>query len=170
MFAFKMKEERKRFIMNATSPHTEEPIVLLIDGECLLCNGITHFVVKRDKRMVFRFATLQSPLGQQLLKEGHLPIDDLDTFVMVQSKRYYTKSEAALRVLRKLDGWWRILYMFRLVPIALRNFVYNRIARNRYRLFGKAEVCLLPTAELNDRFLDYDDYYGDKSEASLDEN
>lgn len=140
--------------MEAITSHKDEAAVLLIDGKCMLCNKITHFVVKRDKKKYFRFAALQSPVGQQLLKNGHLPIDDLDTFVMVQSNQYYTKSEAALRVFRKLDGGWRLLYWFRFVPLAWRNYVYHIIARNRYRWFEKHEMCIIPTPELLERFLD----------------
>lgn len=128
--------------------------ILLIDGQCLLCNGITRFVAKRDKAKAFHFASLQSEAGQQLLIEGHLPIDDINTIVMVQDGKYYTKSEAALRVFRKLDGFWPILYMFTLIPFAWRNAVYDRIARNRYKWFGKADACLLPTADVSGRFLE----------------
>lgn len=131
-----------------------KPAVLLIDGQCLLCNTITHFVIKRDKRGAFRFAMLQSSIGKQLLIEGKLPINDIDTFVLIQGDRCYTKSDAALRVFRKLDGWWRIWHVFIIIPLAWRNLIYDIIARNRYRLFGKADVCLLPTPELRARFMD----------------
>jgi predicted DCC family thiol-disulfide oxidoreductase YuxK len=127
--------------------------ILLIDGKCLLCNGITRFVAKRDKAKAFHFASLQSRAGQQLLIEGHLPIDDLNTFVMLQDGQYFTKSEAALRMFRKLNGFWPILYMFIIVPLAWRNAIYDRIARNRFEWFGKADACLLPAAEVRERFL-----------------
>lgn len=140
--------------MDGTKLNKDDPAVLLIDGQCLLCNKIIHFVVKRDKARAFRFAMLQSPIGKQLLVEGNFPIDDLNTFVMVQGEQYYTKSEAALRVFRRLNGWWRILYMFIVVPLAWRNWVYDIIARNRYRIFGRANVCLLPTPELMGRFIE----------------
>jgi len=140
--------------MKKMSSPKDKTTVLLIDGQCMLCNRITRFVVKRDKQKIFRFATLQSPFGQQLLRDGNLPIDDLDTFVMVHSKQYYTKSEAALRVLRKLDGWWWVLYPFILVPLVMRNYVYDIIARNRYRWFEQNDMCILPTPELLDRFMD----------------
>lgn len=140
--------------MDGTKLKKNEPAVLLVDGQCLLCNRITHFVAKRDKARAFRFAMLQSPIGQQLLVDGSFPLDDIDTFVMVQGERYYTKSDAALRVFRKLDGWWRILYLFIVVPLSWRNWVYDNIARNRYRIFGRADVCLLPTPELMERFME----------------
>lgn len=150
--------------MDETNLNNDEPAVLLVDGQCLLCNRITHFVAKRDKVRAFRFAMLQSPIGQQLLVEGDFPLDDIDTFVLVQGGRYYTKSDAALRVFRKLDGWWRILYLFIVVPLPFRNWVYDSIARNRYRIFGRADVCLLPTSELMERFMEHGSQAAGKGE------
>lgn len=140
--------------MNGLRQKNNQPAVLLIDELCLLCNAITRFVVKRDKLMAFQFASLQSEDGQRLLIEGHLPIGDINTFVMVQGGKYYTKSDAALRAFRKLDGLWVLLYVFIVVPLAWRNLVYDFIACNRYRWFRRrANVCLLPTPEVKARFL-----------------
>lgn len=134
--------------------HHRVPSILLVDGQCLLCNGITHFVVKRDKANLFRFATLQSPLGQQLLRECNLPTEDLDTFVMVQRGSFHIKSDAALHVLAKLGGWWRFAVVGKIVPRVLRNAAYDLIAGNRYRWFGRAPRCILPTPDLISRFMD----------------
>ncbi|OMF38480.1 hypothetical protein BK133_02085 [Paenibacillus sp. FSL H8-0548] len=144
--------------------------VLLIDGQCYLCNRITQFVVKRDKAKVFRFATLQSPIGQRLLQEGQLSLVDMNTFVMVQGDDYFIKSDAALRVLSKLDGWWRILYLFIIVPRSLRDVVYDINAQNRFRWFGAPEECLIPTHDLRSRFLEDGVLFASKeSEGHLDE-
>lgn len=132
----------------------KEPILLLIDGHCNLCHSITKFVVKRDRARRFRFASLQSKAGQYLLAEGGLPLDNLDTFVMVQDGRFYTKSEAALRVCREFGGLWPLLYGSIVVPKFIRNAVYDLIANHRYRWFGRTEACLLPTAELRSRFIE----------------
>ncbi|NIK76710.1 putative DCC family thiol-disulfide oxidoreductase YuxK [Paenibacillus castaneae] len=132
----------------------KRPAVLLIDGQCLLCNGITRFVVKRDKAKTFQFASLQSEAGQQFLRDGKLATGDLNTFVMIQNGKYFIKSSAALRVLRELDGLWPLLYVFIAVPQAWRNVFYDLIAQNRYRWFGKTDVCMLPTNELKDRFME----------------
>ncbi|WP_161601346.1 thiol-disulfide oxidoreductase DCC family protein [Paenibacillus luteus] len=134
--------------------HHGAPSILLVDGQCLLCNGITHFVVKRDKANLFRFATLQSPLGQQLLLECKLPTEVLDTFVMVQQGSFLIKSDAALHVLVRLGGWWRFAVVGKIVPRVLRNAAYDLIARNRYRWFGRATHCILPTPDLISRFMD----------------
>ncbi|MFF2089639.1 thiol-disulfide oxidoreductase DCC family protein [Paenibacillus sp. NPDC058174] len=130
-------------------------ITLLVDGECVLCHWITRFVTKRDTRERFRFAALQSKAGQRLLKAGGLSTEDLDTFVMIDGSRYYTKSDAALRVLRQLDGGWPLLYGAVIVPAPLRNIVYTLIAGTRYKLFGRVEEsCPLPTAAMRNRSLE----------------
>ena len=139
--------------MSRVSSSEKGYTVLLIDGKCLLCNGITRFVAKRDRTLAFRFASLQSIVGQQLLVNGHLSTEDIDTFVMVKDGQYYTKSDAALRVFRKLGGLWPLLYIFIIVPTAWRNVIYDLVAKNRYRWFGRRELCLLPSAELKERFL-----------------
>lgn len=131
-----------------------QPMIMLVDGHCHLCNGITKFVIKHDKASKFQFASLQSQIGQQLLAEGGLPLHDLDTFVFIRGGRYYTKSGAALRVFRQLNGLWPLLYSFIIVPVPIRNVVYDFIANNRYRWFGRSESCLLPNASLRNRFLD----------------
>ncbi|OBZ17349.1 thiol-disulfide oxidoreductase DCC family protein [Bacillus sp. FJAT-26390] len=140
--------------MSRTSVNQDEPAVLLIDGRCLLCNRITIFVAKRDKAKAFRFAMLQSSVGIRLLINGKLSTHDYDTFVMVQDGRYYTKSDAALRVLRRLGGWWRLMYLFIALPRAWRNVVYDFVANNRYKWFGQTDVCMLPSPELIARFIE----------------
>lgn len=132
----------------------KEPILLLIDGHCNLCHAITRFVIERDRIGRFRFASLQSEAGQYLLVKGGLPPDSLDTFVMVQDGRMYTKSGAALRVCKFLGTLWPLLYGCIVVPPFIRDAVYDWIAGSRYRWFGRADACLLPTAELRGRFVE----------------
>ncbi len=127
--------------------------ILLIDGECMLCSKITRFVVKRDRKRRFRFAALQSPAGQRLLSQGGLPLQDFNTFVLVENGRYRIKSTGALHVLRGLGGLWPLLYAFMIVPPRWRNLVYDWIAGSRYKWFGKTDVCMLPGKEVLDRFL-----------------
>lgn len=119
-----------------------------------MCHGLAKFVVGRDKRAVFRFASLQSELGRRLLKEGAMPEDALETFVMVDNGKYYTKSTAALRIGRKLGWPWSVAYPAIVVPRFVRDRVYRFVARRRYRWFGRSESCLLPTPEMRSRFLE----------------
>ncbi|MFD2115608.1 thiol-disulfide oxidoreductase DCC family protein [Paenibacillus yanchengensis] len=154
--------------MNNDGSKQVEPIILLIDGHCNLCHAITRFVIKRDSAKRFRFASIQSKLGQRLLLQGGLATDDLDTFVMVQGNMFYTKSDASLRVFRELKGLWPLLYGCSVVPLFLRNLVYDWIANRRYRWFGRTEVCLLPTAELRSRIIDdIDEVTASEKEADL---
>ncbi|MDQ6418040.1 DCC1-like thiol-disulfide oxidoreductase family protein [Paenibacillus sp. LHD-117] len=130
--------------------------VILIDGECHLCQHITRYLVKHDKRAHFRFAALQSRVGQRMLKEAGYSDDwnSLNTFVLLKDGRYATKSGAALRVWRALGGWRSLAFGLILIPAPIRDAVYDLIARNRYRWFGRSDVCLLPTKEIRSRFLE----------------
>ncbi|REK77074.1 thiol-disulfide oxidoreductase DCC family protein [Paenibacillus paeoniae] len=138
--------------LNSQSQDGKETIIF-IDGECHLCQNITKYLVKHDHRRTFSFATLQSAAGQRLLREGGLPTDDWDSFVLFESGRFYTNSGAALRVMKGLGGWRGLLYALIIVPAPLRNAVYGWIAKNRHRLSGGAQSCLMPTPEVMSRFV-----------------
>lgn len=132
----------------------EGPFVLLIDGECVLCGRIARFVAKRDPRGVFRFASLHSRVGRELA--GRCGGDNLpDSFVLVEGDRCYTRSDAALRTVRRLRGGWPLLYALRAVPKLWRDAVYDMIAARRIRWFGRREdACRMPDPELRGRVLD----------------
>lgn len=131
----------------------ENPIVFF-DGVCNLCNRSVQFIIKRDRKKKFLFASLQGQKGQEILKRFHLPADDFNSFILFENDKIYTRSTAALRMLKLLGGGWKLLYVFILVPKFIRDAVYNRIAKNRYKWFGKREECMIPTPELKNRFLD----------------
>ncbi|MFT3746930.1 MAG: thiol-disulfide oxidoreductase DCC family protein [Agriterribacter sp.] len=127
--------------------------VILFDGVCNLCNSSVQFVIKKDKKKQFYFASLQSNAGQQLLKQYQLSPDKFDSFILIENCKAYTRSTAALRVVKRLSGTWPLLYAFIIVPSFIRNGIYDWVAQNRYKWFGKSESCMLPTPELNARFL-----------------
>ncbi len=131
---------------------TDSPIILF-DGLCNFCNAAVNFVFKRDRHRKIHFAALQSEIGQQLLQQHHLSVTDLSSFVFIHNKQAHIKSTAALKVCRHLTGAWPLLYGFILVPTLIRNGVYDFIARNRYRWFGKKASCMVPTAEMKSKFL-----------------
>jgi predicted DCC family thiol-disulfide oxidoreductase YuxK len=131
---------------------SENPVILF-DGVCNLCNNSVQFVIKHDAAKKFRFAALQSDTGQALLKQYNLPSTGFDSFVLIQNDKTYLKSTAALTVAKQLKGIVKLLYIFIIVPVFIRNFFYNFIAKNRYKWFGKQETCMMPTAELKSRFL-----------------
>ncbi len=127
--------------------------IILFDGVCNLCNGSVQFIIKRDKHSKFRFASLQSEFGQDKLLAFHLDNKDMDSFVYVRDGKVFTKSTAGLMVLKDLGGLWKILYLLIIFPKPLRDWFYNLIAKNRYKMFGKKESCMLPSADLKSRFL-----------------
>lgn len=128
--------------------------VILFDGVCNLCTGTVQFVIKHDPKHQFRFASLQSEFGQQIMNEFHLPTDELGSFILWEDGKIYTKSSGALRVSKKLNGAWPLLYSFIIVPTFIRDGIYNWIAKNRYKWFGKKEACWVPTPELNSLFIE----------------
>jgi predicted DCC family thiol-disulfide oxidoreductase YuxK len=129
--------------------------VIFFDGVCNLCTGSVQFVIKHDPQHYFRFASLQSESGQVFLQQNGLSADTFDSFILWEDGKYYTESTAALRVARKLNGLWPMLYAFILLPAFIRNPVYRLIARNRYRWFGKKETCWVPTAEWKRLFISW---------------
>jgi predicted DCC family thiol-disulfide oxidoreductase YuxK len=124
--------------------------IVLFDGVCNLCNGAVQFIIERDKHQQFRFASLQSGFGQQYQQQ----VGEVDSILLVDHGKIYQKSSAALRIARKLDGLWPMLFILIIIPPFIRDFVYDIIARNRYRWFGKKESCWLPTPDLKALFLD----------------
>jgi predicted DCC family thiol-disulfide oxidoreductase YuxK len=131
---------------------TSHPIVLF-DGVCNLCSGAVQFIIRRDPEGRFRFASLQSPLGEELLARFGIDPRLIDSVILVEGDRWSKESDAALRVARGMSGAWRMLWALRVIPRPLRDGLYRLIARNRYRWFGKQETCWLPTPELRGRFL-----------------
>jgi predicted DCC family thiol-disulfide oxidoreductase YuxK len=135
------------------NPQADGPVILF-DGVCNFCAWSVRFVIARDPRAVFRFAALQSETGRRLLREHGLGEQAMDSFVLVEGPESWTESDAALRVCRRLRAPWRLLAAFLVLPRVLRDPLYRLIARNRYRWFGKADTCLVPSAELRSRFLE----------------
>jgi predicted DCC family thiol-disulfide oxidoreductase YuxK len=130
----------------------ENPVVLF-DGVCNLCSGSVQFAIEHDPEATLRFAPLQSEPARELLDAVGLHDYDFDSIVLVEGEKYYTKSEAALRVARLLERPWSLLWALRYVPRVLRDAVYDVVASSRYAVFGKKDRCMVPTPEVRDRFL-----------------
>jgi predicted DCC family thiol-disulfide oxidoreductase YuxK len=131
----------------------QHPAIVLFDGVCNLCTSTVQFIIKRDPHGYFTFASLQSEVGRTLLEDYGLQPDTLDTFVLVEGSRCFTRSDAALRVAKHLSGGWSLLRILSLVPKPIRDWGYTIIARNRYRWFGTHETCMVPSRDVLDRFL-----------------
>lgn len=128
--------------------------VILFDGVCNLCNGAVQYVIKHDVNNRFLFASLQSQFGQQVLAAYQLNNTNFNSFILLQDGIIYQRSTAALIVAKQLKGAIRFLHWCIIVPTLIRDGVYNFIAKNRYKWFGKQEACWLPTPELKSKFLD----------------
>lgn len=127
--------------------------LILFDGVCNLCNNSVTFVIKRDRKDVFKFAALQSEIGATLVRKHQIDTAKTDSILLIEGDRVYTKSTAALRIAKELCCAWPLLYGFIVVPVFFRNWVYDWVARNRYRWFGKRDSCMIPTPELQKKFL-----------------
>jgi predicted DCC family thiol-disulfide oxidoreductase YuxK len=139
--------------MGSSGAVNTEKNIVLFDGICNLCNGAVQFIIRCDPTGKFQFASLQSPVAQQLLKDANVP-NALETIILIRNRLVFERSDAALEIARGLSGAWSLLYGFKIVPRFLRDSVYDWIAKNRYRFFGKRNECMIPTPELKYRFID----------------
>ncbi len=128
--------------------------VILFDGVCNLCNGSVQFIIKRDPLSKFSFASLQSTVAAQLLKNFEVSSHDIYSILLIKNGVLFDRSDAILEIAKDLKGPWPALAIFKFLPKTFRDFFYRLIAANRYRLFGKQDSCLLPTPELRARFMD----------------
>ena len=132
---------------------SREPSLVLFDGHCNLCSGSVNWIIDRDPAGRFVFASLQSERGRRTLERFGLEPRRTDSVVLVEADRAYTRSAAALRIARGLAFPWRVLSLLVVVPAGVRDWVYDVIARHRYRWFGRTETCRMPTPELRARFV-----------------
>ncbi len=138
--------------MTGQLPKNKE--IILFDGLCNLCNGAVLFIIKRDRDDVFRFVSLQSDLGKEIIRYIGADVSKTDSIVWYKpGEAYYYKSDAALKIINRFGRFWGLLNLFKIVPAFLRNAIYDWVARNRYHWFGKQESCMVPTPELQEKFL-----------------
>ena len=130
--------------------------LILFDGVCNLCNSSVLYVIKRDKKNIFLFAPLQSKIGQTVINEFNIDTEKTDSILLYQPKerKIYQKSNAALRIAKKLSFPTNLLAVFLIIPAFIRDWFYNYVARNRYKWYGKKDTCMIPTPELKMKFLD----------------
>lgn len=125
--------------------------IILFDGVCRLCTGWSKFILRYDKYAVFKLASVQSPVGQDLLRQYGLPTQTFDTMVYIENGRLFTKSDAFIRIIAQLPFHWLLLAGLACVPLPVRDWLYDRIALNRYTLFGKHPSCFIPDADTSRR-------------------
>jgi len=127
--------------------------IILFDGVCNFCNGSVNFIIDRDPEKYFKFAPLQSEVAEKLLKENGVDKIETDSVVLIEDGKVYTRTTAALRIAKRLSGYWSYFYGFIVVPSFFRDVFYKLFAKYRYKMFGKQEACMLPSPEVRERFL-----------------
>ena len=126
--------------------------VILFDGMCNFCSNSVQFIINRDPSSKFRFASLQSETGKNLIAKSKIDNKNLDSIVLFENGTYYIKSTAVLKIASKLNALWPLFYFFIVIPAPLRDYFYDIVAKNRYKWFGKKEDCMVPNAEIKARF------------------
>lgn len=128
--------------------------IILFDGLCNLCNSSVQFLIKRDSKDIFRFVSLQSELGKELLSKLPIANQKTDSIILYESEAvFYYKSQAVFQIIKSLGGLFNLLLIFKLLPYSIYDVFYDYIAKNRYHWFGKKEQCLVPTKEIQSKFL-----------------
>ena len=127
--------------------------IVLFDGVCNFCNASVNFVIEHDKAGYFKFAPLQSEIGEGMIEKYGIDTTKTDSLIVVDNDRAYTHSSAALKIARQLDGVWSWAYAFVVIPKPIRDLAYKVFAKHRYRLFGKQDACMITTPEIRARFL-----------------
>ncbi|TAK60193.1 MAG: thiol-disulfide oxidoreductase DCC family protein [Bacteroidetes bacterium] len=127
--------------------------LIIFDGECNFCNRSVQFIIKRDREEKFKFASSQSPAGKQILTQFNLQPETIDTVVLIQDGKSYTKSDAAINIAQELPGFWKFFSVVKIIPRPIRDYFYTIIAHNRYALFGKRDTCDIMDEEQKKRFI-----------------
>ena len=132
----------------------ETSYLIIFDGICNLCNAIVQFIIKRDKNNTFKFAPYQSDIAREIAKKYNINYNKIDTIVLIESNAFFIKSDAALRIFRKLNYPWKVFYFFKFIPKFVRDRIYDIVANYRYNWFGKRNTCMNPSDEIKSRFLE----------------
>lgn len=135
-------------------PFPDDKALIVFDGVCVLCSGFARFVLKRDRHFAFRLTTAQSPLGQALYRHYDLDTQEFETNLVLADGRAAAKLDTVALAGERLGGAWRALSLLRLLPRVLADWLYDRVARNRYALFGRTATCMIPPPEWRDRFIE----------------
>ena len=126
--------------------------IVLFDGVCNYCNAMVNFTIRHDPEKKFKFAALQSDIGEKLIAEHNIG-NDVDSVILIENGRAFMHSTAALRIARNLSGIYPLSYLFIIIPAFIRDWAYKLFAKYRYRLFGRTDACMIPTPDVKERFL-----------------
>ncbi|WP_339772433.1 DCC1-like thiol-disulfide oxidoreductase family protein [uncultured Paraglaciecola sp.] len=128
--------------------------IIIFDGVCNFCNGAVNFIIKRDPGGVFVFTPMQSDIARSLIEKYQVPEVGVNTFLLIKDNECYMRTNAALEIAKELSGQWYLFAALKVLPVSFRDYFYKLFARNRYKLFGKREVCMMPTPDKRSRFID----------------
>jgi predicted DCC family thiol-disulfide oxidoreductase YuxK len=134
----------------------DDRYIVVFDGVCNFCNSAVNFIIKRDPEGIFVFAPMQTELAKQLMQKHEIYNADIDTFLLIKNDQCFVFSNAALEITKDLTGLWYLFNVFRVIPSSVRDTIYKAFGRNRYRLFGRQETCIIPTEEVRTRFIGLD--------------
>lgn len=135
------------------SVKNEVSAILLFDGVCNLCNETVLFIIDKDPKKRIKFAALQSVGGREIIEKIRLEANYLKSLVLIIGDKYYLKSDAVFQILSILGGVWKLFYVFKIIPKPIRDYMYDLIAKYRYKVFGRKENCMIPSEEIRQRFL-----------------
>ena len=127
--------------------------LILFDGLCNLCSRTVQFIIRNDRLAIYKFASIQSEIGQNIYRHHGLNPDDAQTFLLLSKGKVFQRSDAAIEMARQFGGIWRLASLFKILPRWFRDWLYSMLARNRYRWFGRRVQCIVPTDEIKGRFL-----------------
>jgi predicted DCC family thiol-disulfide oxidoreductase YuxK len=130
--------------------HTER--IIIFDGFCNFCARFVQFIIKHDPEAKFKFTAFQARAGKEILEKQGFNPQNVETFLLIKDEKLFTKSDAALEIAKDLKGFWKSLFVFKILPKKIRNWFYTILAKNRYKLFGKRDHCLVPTDDIKARF------------------
>lgn len=126
--------------------------IVLFDGECNFCDNSVQFIIKRDRKAEFKFASIQSDVGEEILRKFNVPAN-INSLILVEGSKCYFKSSAVLLICKNLKGVWKLFYCLLIIPKSVRDYFYDIIAKNRYKWLGKKDSCMVPSPEMKNRFL-----------------
>ena len=131
----------------------ENKLIILFDGVCNMCIGSIQFIIKKDSNDIFRLASIQSSVGQEIIKKYSIDIQKKDSIVLINGGNISYQSTAVLYVLYKLNTFWKFFLIFYVIPYPIRDYIYYLVAKSRYSLFGKRDICIVPDEYIKSKFL-----------------
>jgi len=126
--------------------------IILFDGECNFCNSSVNFIIQRDRKDYFKFSPLQSEFAKEFFSKNNIE-NNFDSIVLIENEKLYKKSTAALKIAKHLNGLWKLAYVFIIIPPFVRNFLYDIIAKYRYKWFGRKDTCMIPDEKIKRKFI-----------------